>query len=254
MSENTSEVQESVVSDSAPSEAPSSPSISSESGSQSAAPEKYVPYDRFNEVIQQKNEHSKALEESRKKFSELEARFKEFSTPKEAAKANPLIERLKGIDPEFGKWAEAQEKKAVELEELRTWRSESEQKRVAAEISTSVEKLHSEYKVPAEARELYTDLLRSHATRIEATGKVLGLQDLPNLYKQVHESLGKLNRSTIASYTTAKKADAATPALKKGEAPKSAPAKPKFSNNKEEARSQIVKSALEQFRAHKNSL
>lgn len=253
MSEIENDVQESVVSSEAPSEASSEPNKSSETVETKSPTEKYVPYDRFNEVIQQKNEHAKALEEQRKQFADLQAKFSEFSRPKEAPKANPLIERLKGIDPEFGKWAESQEKSRAELEELRSWKSQSEQQRTAAEVSSSVEKLHTEYKVPAEARELYTDLLRSHAARIEATGKVLGLQDLPNLYKQVHDSLGKLNRTNLATYTQAKKVDATVPAQTKGPAPKVAPAKMKFSNNKDEARSQIVKAALEQFRAHKNA-
>lgn len=253
MSEIENDVQESVVSSEAPSEASSEPSKSSEPVETKSPTDKYVPYDRFNEVIQQKNEHAKALEEQRRQFADLQAKFNEFSKVKESPKSNPLIDRLKGIDPEFGKWAEAQEKSRAELEELRSWKSQSEQKSNAAEISRSVETLHSEYKVPAEARELYTDLLRSHAARIEATGKVLGIQDLPHLYKQVHDSLGKLNRSNLATYTQAKKTDSTVPTQTKGPAPKVAPGKIKFSNNKDEARSQIVKAAMEQFRAHKNA-
>lgn len=253
MSEIANDVQESVVSSEAPSEASSEPSKSSEAIETKAPAEKYVPYDRFNEVIQQKNEHAKAVEDYKRQVSDLQAKFQEFSRPKEAPKANPLIERLKGIDPEFGKWAEAQEQKASELEELRAWRSQSEQQRLATEISSSVEKLHSEYKVPAEAKEIYQHLLRAKATAIEATGRKLGIQDLPNLYKSVHEDLGKLNRTNLTNYTQAKKPDAALPTTKKGDAPKVAPAKLQFSKNKDEARSQVVKAALEQFRAHKNA-
>lgn len=231
----------------------SAPEKSSETKTSS---EKSVPYERFQEIIQQKNEFLKRFEESDRRYQELQSKFAEFSKPKpEVPKENPLLARLKSVDPEFGKWAEEQEARASKLAELEQWKATAEQNRLRDEVVNTVEKLHMEHKVSNEDKEIYNSLLRQTATSIEATGRMLSPKDLPGLYKQVHELISKRDeareRARLASYTTTKKADSSTPTSKKGSEPKKQAKQEQLSRDPEERRAQIVKRALEQHRADK---
>lgn len=218
------------------------------------APEKYVPYDRFNEVINQRNEREKAYAEQAKQIAELRDQLVKLSTPKETPKENKLVSELKQVHPEFAKWVEEQDLTRKELSDLRQWKQQYEAQASQREVMGALDKLHADHKVSADTQQIYNALLKARADALEASGAKLGIKDLPNLYKEVHESLNKLGRSNLTSYTAAKKPDAAIPSPKKGEAAKPATKKVQFSKDKETARSQIVKAALEQFRAHKNEL
>lgn len=240
------------------SETPSSPEKTSEAPvtQEGKSTEKYVPYERFQEIIQQKNEFVKRLEEHEARYKALEERV---SRPREEPKKaeNPLLGRLKGIDPEFGQWAEQMEASRAELQALRDWRTQAEAERTRAEAQNELSRLHTQYKVSDDLKEHYNMFLRNEVSKIEASGKVLGIKDLASIYKSVHENVNKVfetqRRANIANYATSKKTDA-TPALKKGEAPKQAPGKFKYSKDPEEARAQIVKQTMERARAAKNSL
>lgn len=254
---NELESMASDVSTESPSEAPSSPEKTNESPvtQESKTTEKYVPYERFQEIIQQKNEFVKRLEEHEARYKALEDRF---NKPKEEPKKeNPLLSRLKGIDPEFGTWAEQMEASKAELQALREWRQQAEVERSRSEAQNEVSKLHSQYKVSDDLKAHYEMYLKNEVQKMESSGRNLTVKDLPTIYKSVHDTLNKVfesqKRATIANYTTSKKTDA-TPALKKGEAPKSGPAKFKFSKDPEEARAQIIKQTMERVRAAKNAL
>lgn len=260
MIDNELESTESEVSSESSSETPSSPEKSSGSSEgKSAAPqEKYVPYERFQEVIQLKNEFAKRLEDHEKRYQDLEARL---SRPKEEPKPkaeNPLLGRLKTVDPEFGSWAEKMEASQAELQELRQWRVQADQERIRNEAQSELNRLHSEYKIPDDLKDHYGMYIKQAVSNIESTGRLLSVKDLKDVYKTVHENINKVfeaqKRATIANYTAAKKVDVA-PTVKKGTASKPAnQAKPKFSNDREEAKAQIVKQAMEQVRANKAAL
>lgn len=244
------------VSTESPSEAPSSPERTSEAPAtqESKTADKYVPYERFQEIIQQKNEFVKRLEEHEARYKALEDRM---NRPKEEPKKeNPLLGRLKTIDPEFGTWAEQMEASRTELQALREWRTQAEAERTRSEAQNEVSKLHAQYKIPDDLKDHYNMYLRNEVSKLEASGRALSVKDLPSIYKSVHDSLNKVfesqKRATIANYAVSKKTDA-TPTLKKGEATKSTPTKFKFSKDPEEARSQIIKQTMERVRAAKGS-
>lgn len=257
---NELESTESVVSTESPSEALSSPqesSVPESSPSKQASPqEKYVPYERFQEIIQQKNEFAKRLEEHEARTRALEERS---NRPKEEPKPkaeNPLLARLKGIDPEFATWAEQMEASRAEVESLRTYRMQAEAERTRSQAESELSRLHSEFKVPKDEQDYFKDLLQLRVQRIEASGRMLTIKDLEPIYKELHDSENKRfesrKRATIANYAASKKSDS-TPSLSKGVAPKPAQTKVKYSADREEAKAQIIKQAIEQHRAAKNS-
>jgi exonuclease VII small subunit len=232
-------------------EASSTPAESNVSSSEAKAPvEKEIPFHehpRFKEVINQKNEFSQRLQEAEKRFQELSSRF-ESSKPKEATPESKLLERLKGIDPEFGSWAEQQHAMKQQLEQKLTameqWKSSLESSQQMSQVTSSLEKLHTENNVPADLRDFYEAQLE----RAAKANPNLTLQDLPKVYKEIHDRHSKymesVKRDVLASYTQSKSKDAAIPSASKGNTQK--PGNPKFEYSKDpsEARSQIVKNAL----------
>lgn len=251
---NELESMESVVSTESPSEAPSSPTESSvPETSQSKPTEKYVPYERFQEIIQQKNEYDRRLQEQEARYKALEERM---NKPKVEPTEDKLLARLKGIDPEFAERFEKLNGSLGELETLKQWKAQAEAERTRSQAESELSRLHSEFKVPKDEQDYFKDLLQLKVQRIEASGRMLSIKDLEPIYKELHESENKRfesrKRATIANYTASKKTDS-TPALSKGVAPKQAPTKVKYSSDREEAKAQIIKQALEQHRAAKNS-
>lgn len=216
--------------------------------------EKYVPYERFQEVIKQRNESDERFKAYESRLKAFEDRSRQQAEPKKAE--NPLLGRLKSVDPEFGSWAEKVEAAQAELQELRQWRSQAEAERNRSEAQTELNRLHSEYKVPEDLKETYRLFLKEQVTKLESERGPLTVKDLAGVYKTVHDTVGKAfesrKRAEIANYATAKKTDS-TPAVKKGALTKPATqTKPKFSNDKEEARAQILKQVMSQARASKN--
>lgn len=233
---------------------------SPENQSKETKAEKYVPYERFQEIIKQRNDERT---ESDKRLQAYEARLKSFEermkpreseAPKKAE--NPLLGRLKSVDPEFGSWAEKVEAAQAELQELRQWRSQAEAERSRNEAQTELSRLHTEYKIPDDLKETYRLFLKEQVAKLESERGALSVKDLAGVYKSVHETIGKAfesrKRAEIANYTSSKKADSA-PAVKKGAPTKtSTPTKFKYSNDREEAKAQILKQVMTQARAAKN--
>lgn len=239
-----------------------SPSADEASKSESSAPAEqpkqseppFGEHPRFKELIQQKNELSTRLQDMERSFKELQGKVDQSNKPVAAAsKEAALISRLKGIDPEFGTWAEQQEALKAQLAEFTQWRQQSEARTTQEAVASGLEKLHSEYKVPEGAKNIYQAMIREQAT----LNPQLGLKDLPTVYKQVHETVSKLleaqKRDALASYSKEKAVDSKMPPASKVQA---APSKPgaskqaaaKYSSDPTEARAQVVSNALKLFR------
>lgn len=249
------EQQSSDVSTESPSET-QAPAVKTDASEKAAPTEKYVPYERFQEVIQLKNEFAKKEESLARELKELRDQINRRPEPTEAQvkKENALIGRLKGIDPEFGTWAEQQETLKGQLDELKQWKAEAEAERLRTQADSSFEKLHSEHKVPKEMQDFYKASVVQEVQRIERSGRALSLTDLPAVYKSVHDNFTKFfevqKRANIANYASQKKVDATLPAAKKGVAAKPTTAKPTYSRDPEEAKAQIVSRALQKARQH----
>lgn len=252
------EQQSSDVSTESPSETPTETG-KTDASAKTAPTEKYVPYERFQEVIQLKNEFAKKEESLARELKELRDQINRRPEPTEAQvkKENALIGRLKGIDPEFGTWAEQQETLKGQLDELKQWKAEAEQERLRSQADNTFEKLHTEHKVPKEIQEFYKASVIQEVQKIERSGKALSMSDLPRVYKSVHDNFTKFfelqKRANIANYASEKKADATVPAAKKGVAAKPTTAKPSYSRDPEEAKAQIVSRALQKVRQHNSA-
>jgi Zn-dependent M32 family carboxypeptidase len=231
------------------SERSSSPQQGSESASEAASEsspkqEQYVPYDRFKELVEQKNQFAKQFEDTQKALSELRERLDRDSKPKEAQapQADPkkMIERLRGIDPEFASY---QEHLLTQLEQARQFQQQLEQQNYITSATNLVSKLQGELKVDPVLHQSYLAQI-PHGTPV---------QHIEKAYKELHSKMEKylegIKRSTTATYAEAKKSDSAVPKTAKGTAPKTAP-KLQFSNDREEAKSQIAKLALQRLRAN----
>lgn len=252
---NELESQVSEVSTESPSETPSAPEKSSQSPApqESKTAEKYVPYERFQEIIQQKNEFVKRLEEHEARYKALEDRF---NKPKAEPVEDKLVARLKGIDPEFAERFEKLNGSLAELESLKQWKAQADQERIRSDAQNELNRLHSEYKVSKDEQDYVKDLVQLRVQRLEAGGRSLSVKDLAGVYKDVVETQNKMyevrKRTTIANYAAEKKSTT-TPALKKGDAPKPAQKPMKYSTDREEAKAQIIKQTMERVRAAKQS-
>lgn len=209
-----------------------------------------VPYDRFQEVIAQKNQFAEQTKALQAQYDTLNRQIQEFQkgqlTPKQE---DALVARLKGIDPEFGGRFEDLQKKLARLDELETKVTNFENKQVQDSAKLAVTNLHEQYKVPAEMRELYNALL----IQAENTGKIRTVEDIPGYFKQVHENVTKMidgvKRTERESYVAAKKGDAQLPTSQPKGKPAVQSSKQGFSKDPETARQEIVSRYLKTAKA-----
>lgn len=236
--ENVEQSVSDVQSDASSVSADSSPSAGSESqaASPSAEPkqEQYVPYDRFKELVEQKNQFSKRFEDSEKAVRDLQARLETMSkasTPQEKRIHEILAAR--GVEPEFVKWVEQQEASSKELAELKEFREQSLKQSYLDNARNVVNRLQSELKVDPKMHDLYISSLRNG----------MSMQEIESAYKQQHDTVSKYmdlqKRAHLAEYSQSKKNDSAVPPPSKGQSSK--PAKADSPKNPEDARKQFVK-------------
>jgi hypothetical protein len=177
-------------------------------------------------------------------LKEFQTRFEDSSKPKAPSKEQQLVERLKGIDPEFGSWAEKQEASAKELAELKEWRAQAQREQYITQATSKANTLQSELKVDPSLHNLYLNNIQFGATPEQIEAK----------YREMHASTMKyiesVQRTKLAEYSQAKKQDASVPgASNKAPAPKTTTKKMELSSDPEEARRQIVKRAIEGARS-----
>lgn len=230
-----------------------SPSEPSQEAAQPKA-ESEVPFHmhpRFQELVHEKNQYREQLQALSKQVEDL----KKLSAQQTQPQKDALLERLKGIDPEFaerfGKVNEVDTLKQ-ELEEFRQWREQMAIQQTQSQIESLKDKFYQENNIPAEQRDLYEALVSQQAAKDPS----LKISDLPRVMKQVHESIGKMfqkvERSTAKSFVEGKKTEAAKPTS----LPKGAPAKAVKADqqnlSRQELRELIKKEALEEARSGKD--
>lgn len=210
---------------------------------------------RFKELIEQKNQFKQQVDQYTRQMADMERRFAELQKQNTPKPQDALMERLKGIDPEFadrfGKLNKVDEVEK-QLQEFNEWRQEQAQERVRMEARSSIEKLFSENNVPKEMREIYEDRITAAANR----DPNLGVGDLPRVFKSIHDQMSSLldrtKRETTKSYVTDKSATAQKPSSQpKGKAP-AVGKKAEFSKDPAQARAEMVKQILAQSKAEKD--
>lgn len=198
---------------------------------------------RFKELVEERNsfkDQSKAYE---RQLQEFQARMQEMEqrlTPKEEPQVNPVINKLREIDPEFASYIEQLESKAARVEALDQWRQEQERGNVYNQAMTQLKELHTKHEVPEDRQQRYQDLIVAAAQQ----DPNIKLTDLPKLYEQIHkaesEYLESVRRAERAKYVQDKKADVSKPSPQPKGKPVSTSNKFEFSKDPEEARMQAI--------------
>ncbi len=245
---------------------PSSEAQDSQSGSEKAPAElstgekstnnspKELPFHehpRWKEVLEERNtarEQTKRLEQS---YQQLQDRINQMSAPKaapEADKRSAMIERLKGIDPEFADFVSGLAP-SQELNELRQWRQQMEQKTFITSAVGTIKDLHSKNNVSPELQAKYERELDLEYR----SGRIKSMDDVNAAYKQVHEGynalLENIKRAERESYLKEKTKASNTPSSQPKGKPVQAGQKSDWSKDPAEARKQLIQKVIKQARA-----
>lgn len=206
--------------------------------------EQYVPYERFKEINERAKKFEGQFEEQQRLLKDLQDRFEKQNKPVEASKVDTkkVLERLKGIDPEFASY---QEHLMNELSNAKAFQEQLQQQTYIDNARTVVSKLQSELKVNPVLHQAYLAQIPGNTP----------LAEIEKAYRAHHQSMAKYledeKRAALSSYTQAKKTDAQLPLAQKGQAPK-ALNKTTYSKDPEEARAQLKSRITEQMRANRN--
>lgn len=241
------------------SQEPAQPVVDNSSQGQSApdtsAAEKATPFHehpRWKEMIAQRDQHAQELQEARRQLAEYNSKAQAAEKQRTQAEdpSRKLVERLKGIDPEFGTWAEQQEEARAQYKEMLEWRKNMESERIRTTAETTLNSLNTELKIPVELQGFY----RAQAQSMALANPRLGVKDLPAIYKQIHSQMnGYLEaqrRADRESYVADKKVASQAPSSQ----PKGQPvgkAKESWPNDPDAARRKLVADVLKSSRTQK---
>lgn len=183
-------------------------------------------------------------------FYQLKQQYEQLQRANQPARAeDPLISRLKTIDPEFGNRIEKLSALESEIDQFRSWQQQQQQQALYQEANNTLEKLHTEHAIPAELRATYDARIQQLAMQ----NPNYTIKDLPKLYKQVHDDTVKfidsVRRHERESYVADKKKVATKPSSQ----PKGEPVKPgkgpDWAKDPVERRDQAVQRILKMARS-----
>lgn len=230
-------------------------STSQESGSEQTTKDN-VPFHehpRFRELIEQKNQAADQYKTLESRYQQIEERLRQMSQPKAEQKEDELISELKKIRPEFGERFEKMWNAMSRLDQLEQGHKQTTEQTTRERAISTINSLHTEHKVSKEMQEIYNDAIESAARR----NPKLGLDDLPGIYKSVHDKYSKLfdsaRRTDRESYVNDKKKDANAPASQSRGKPIMQNVRKEFSADSGEARKQTVDEVLKLIRADKDN-
>lgn len=243
MENNQSDVSQSTEQVSSSDHSTSSASSQNDTTTQAAqSPEQNTPFHqhpRFQELVQQRREADERAKALEARYAELENRIQTMQTSSQKQE-DPLLARLKQIDPEFGSRFEKLAGLETQVEEFNQWRQEMKLEADRQQASQNLQDLYTQYNVPESMRTRYEREIKAIAYENEK----LGLKDLPNIFKSVHEDFTKwqdeFRRKERESYVTDKNASKTPQSVTGGTAP--AGSKPNTNPmSKQDAIDQMVK-------------
>lgn len=223
-------------------------------GEQPDQDDQKTPFHKHPRWIERDNE-LKAEREARQaleqRYSQLESQIKSLSEPKAPAapdKRAAMIERLKGIDPEFAEFI-SELAPREDVKQVQERYQQMEQQAFVQRAVGTIKELHTKNNVSPELQARYEKEL-DIAYR---TGQIRNMDDVQKTYKAVHEDYSKMlesiKRAERESYVAAKKADTKLPSSQpKGKAAPNA-AKGEWSKDPAEARNQLISQVLKRARA-----
>jgi hypothetical protein len=253
--------EESASESQAGSESQSAVETQEASTQQEAAPKQQdVPFHehpRFKEVIEQKNQAAQRAEMLEKSYQQLQAQVahlqKQYQSQNQAQKPSydPLFKQLEQVNPEFASFIKENYSKAQQVDILQQELASIKEFQTSYQEQQALnqfDKLCQDNKVDTNFKDFYRDAVANAAN---ASGAPLSA--LPEIFKQVHERLGKTltayERSVTEKYVANKSADAKKPAATTG----GTPAKPKPSQAPI-SQDEVKKQFAEAIRARKNAV
>lgn len=218
---------------------------------------------RFKELVEQKNQALASQRELADKYATMERQLKDLSTPKPQTQAekDELIEDIRKVDPrlaerleKFSKYGNSVEQLQARLEAYEKQQVQTQQQQVVQSAVAKINQLHETNKVSPEIK----TFINNEIDRLYMSGALKELSQVDTVYKTVHDQYTKfvdsIKRSERESYVKAKTPDSKVPASQpKGEPAKSAPKKPSFSKDPEQAKAQIVSRYLKMKAAEKDA-
>lgn len=193
-----------------------------ESTTASPAPKEapFHEHPRFKELVEQKNQYQKQLQEHAQMVQNMQRQMAEMqksaSARQEQAKPtyDQVLKRLEGIDPEFAQLQAQLAKDALSVPELRQqlegfkeWQQRVELETVATKAESRLNQLYTENKVPDALKSMY----RAKVENLAYSKNGASLDDLDNFFRQAHDELSKFfsdyDRNKTASYIADKKKD-----------------------------------------------
>lgn len=202
---------------------------------------------RIQDFIQRQTE--KQLESVRQQydqqFQQLRSQYEQLSKSTQTEKQrDELIERLKGIDPEFGSRFEELNSLKEQVAEFKRWQSEQAQQQTYQQAVNEVNRLHAENEVPDELKSVYNSMIQDIASK----NPNLTVNDLPKVYKQVHDQFANIvntiRRHERESYVKEKQPVAKAPSAQPKGQPVNQSKKAEWSKDPYEARQQLINRTL----------
>lgn len=197
---------------------------SSQAGQQAAAPqEQNVPFHehpRWKEVMADRDAATQRAQALEQRLADMDRRYQELSRPRQEPKKDALVDRLMGIDEDFGKRFGEISKQAELAAQLQEQLNSFKEERIVESLKGKFEDLASQNKLDPADKELYFARLDLAYRQ----GKLRSPSDVESHFKAIHEPQAKRQeawkRQAIEEYTKAKKADATKPTGQpKGRAP-----------------------------------
>lgn len=203
---------------------------------------------RWIEREEQWKERFSQQEEATKAALQRLEQLEKQSTPQSQAKEDALISRLKGIDPEFGGRIEQMWNKLSKIDDYSAKFEQLEAKERNAWVDNTFKNLCTENKLsPDMAKRYERELIAVYRQNPQ-----MSTQELPKVFKQVHEDYTKfvegIRRSDRESYVAAKKTESNIPASATKGKPVSATQSKALPTDPGERRQQMVKEILEESR------
>lgn len=213
-------------------------------------PTPFHEHPRWKEMVEERNKERERASTLERSLHDLKSNFeRQAQASKGPSERDELFKRLKDIDPAFGGLMEEWASKMGKVDNLEQTYNQERATTTQERYASNLNQLHSEFKVPKELQTVYDSQIRA----IAMSNPRLGLNDLPSVYKQVHDQLnGAIEariRAATSSYINAKKNDAAVPAAQgKAKAPTQGKATKQSDYPKDpyEARQLVVKRVIEQ--------
>lgn len=184
---------------------------------------------RFKELREQAVTFKEELAKERAEREQLVSQYQQMQAyiqqmqaqnqTKSAPTYQPLVQRLKEIDPEFAQWQEKSLQAAEMLPQLQQQFQQMAAERDRRQAYDTLNSLYEKNSVPQEHRSLYERAIKTAVYEGELSGSKFSVNDIPKLFSQTHDEYSKFfdaySRKQRESYVADKKKDA-TPASTTG--------------------------------------